>query len=81
MPDIIAEIRAAIVAAARQMVAAEAAQRGWENQAAVLNAHNPMGATEEATFAADFATGYSGGVTIVPFTFDLSAFDGSDVLL
>jgi hypothetical protein len=60
----------------------EAPQRSWDNRSQVLLPTNPEGASGDLTDALTFATGFDSGtgLTVVPFTFDDSTFDGGDTL-
>jgi hypothetical protein len=82
MPDLAAELRHAIETAMRQMLDGQAVQRGWDDAAAhTMAIESPTGGSSETTTAVVFATGYDGSLTVTPFTFDMSAFNGPDTLV
>jgi hypothetical protein len=83
MPDLDSQIRAAIEALVKQRMDAEAAARGWDLGADAYAALQAAGLTNPAfTSPNEFATGLDPitNLTVMPFTFDLSALDGPDVL-
>ncbi len=78
MSDALSELKNAIIGAVDQGFRAGIAERGFTVAAPQL-----IGTPSHNTPAQfdTFATGYSGGLTVMPFMLDYSALDGGDVLM
>ena len=83
MPDPGAEIRHLIENLVQQQLDAAAAQRGWDlgGQAQAAQLSVTGAGTADPYEAIEFSTGFDGTETTMGFQFDLSPFDGPDVLL
>lgn len=78
--DLAAELQAQILRAVERRVNLIDARRGVSLQPAIGAPTNPLAASREGSVEGSFATGYDSvlGVTVVPFQWGLSTWDGGD---
>lgn len=81
MPDPIIEEKESSQALAQREIERHLARRGQEIGSQAGGHRNPFGALAGPEVPPEFGTGYDGTVTVTPFMFDMSEFDGEDVLL
>ena len=78
MADTASELRQAILGAIKRQTFEINARLGNELGPQVTGPVNAHAASTEPRFDATFATAYDGSVTVVPFTWDTSTWDGPD---
>ncbi len=78
--DILAEIRASILRGVERRVSQIFAQKHDDLPHTVNAISNSLARSMEHAFDSQFATGYSGGVTVVPFTVNISIIGGPDIV-
>ncbi|HEY9016518.1 MAG TPA: hypothetical protein VIM84_15795 [Gemmatimonadales bacterium] len=84
MPDFATELRNAIVEAIQREIRRDSSQRSITIGAQVTMLGDPFGGADvESQAPATFATSYDtgSGATTMGFMFDMSHFDGDDVLV
>lgn len=81
MPDPISELKGAIQKTIDRLIDAYDSAAIPDTLPSILNALNPDAGTDSPGTANVFATGYDGTNTTMAFVFDVSEFDGPDILL
>jgi hypothetical protein len=83
LPDVLAELRAAIQSQMRRQAGAIRSQRGESLGAQVPNPVNPFGASIQIGEDGQYATGWdaTSGLTIVPFVVGISIVGGPDTVV
>lgn len=79
MADGASEMREALERLIERKVGAIDASLGVEPGPRLIAPTNPHAGGVDQVFEAQFSTGYSGGLTIVPAMYDVSVYDGGDV--
>lgn len=83
MPDEASELREIVLGAVEFRVRQMRTDEAWAFEPGTKAPGNPFGGIAAPGQEVQFATGYSGGVTVVPFSLDVSALgpEGTDVLI
>lgn len=81
MPDPMSEFKDAVQRAITRELDRYESRRGEPLGSQAGGTNNAFGALSGPEVPAEFATGYASGETTTAFMFDLSLFDGEDVLL
>jgi hypothetical protein len=78
MAQITNELKQSVLSAVERQAAQIRSGRATTLTAQNLGPLNPTGARADAVVLGDFATGYDGAETVVPFTWGLSEWGGGD---
>lgn len=72
------ELKASVLGAVKRQAAEIRSGRAQGFGPQIVAPLNPTGAHPDPLLLSDFATGYGGGVTVVPFTWGLSKWNSGD---